>query len=65
MRIGANRSRDCKELGNVQSPLAEFELGHECLALPETLPKFYLRDACVLPSLHEQFDHSLIEIRSK
>ena len=65
VRICPDGPTDNDELRHVESSFPEFEFRHESLTLPETFPEFHLRDAGVLPSLHEQFDHSLVEIRSK
>jgi len=56
---GGNKFRD------IESSLAKLKLRHECLAPPETFPKLHLCDTGVLPGLHKQFDHSLVEIRTK
>ena len=50
---------------NVEAAFAELEFRYECLPPAEALSKLHLGDSGVLPSLHEQFDHSLVEIRSK
>ena len=63
--ISAYGPADCHKLRNVEATLAQLELGHERLPLPETLPKFHLRYAGFLPSLHQQFDHSQVEVGSK
>lgn len=40
MWISANRFAYRDELRNVESPLAEFEFRHECLALTDALAQF-------------------------
>jgi hypothetical protein len=46
------------KFSHVEPPLAKFEFGHERLTLPEAFAQFHLRYACVLTSLHKQFDYS-------
>ncbi len=65
MRIGVYRFRNCKELGDVESALPEFEFRHERLPLPKAFPKLYLCYARILSSLHQQLDYPSVKIGAK
>lgn len=65
MWVGPNRPTYSNELCDIESAFAKLELRHESLPLPEAFPKFDLRDARVLSSLHEQVDHSLVKVGTK
>lgn len=62
-------SADCPtyrhELRNVEATLAQFKFRYERLTLSDPFPQLNLRYAGVLPSCHEQFDHSQIQVGSK
>jgi hypothetical protein len=63
--VNAYRFANQYKLRHVQTPFSQFKLGHESLSLADPLTKFSLGDAGVLASLHQQLDHSLIEVGSK
>ena len=65
VRISAYCPAHDYELRNVEATLAEFEFRHEGLALTDALPQFSLRNTSVLASLHQQLDHSQVEVGTK
>ncbi len=65
IRVRAYGPADSHEFCNVESALTKLELRYERLTLPKALSKLDLRDADVLSSLHEQFDHSHVEVGTK
>lgn len=65
MWIRAYSPADGHEFRNIESPFAEFELRHERLTLTDALAQFRLRDAGVLPSLHQQVDYSQVKVGTK
>jgi hypothetical protein len=60
--ISAYSSANGDELRYVESSFAQLEFRHERLTLSETFPELYLCNARIFAGLHQQFNHSLVEI---
>lgn len=58
-------SADLNEFRDIESPFPKLELRYERLPLSEPFAKLHLGYARIFPSLHKQFDHSLIEVGSE
>lgn len=63
--VSAYGSANSHELCNVEATFAQLKLRYERLPLAEPLPQLDLRNTGFLPSCHEQFDHSLVEVGTK